>query len=162
MGGYSAYAGFVAWLIYRVPPWRWGPLAVVGSAASVLINLNTFPLMSWYTVDGLLLIACGYLVIAAAIRRGSRAAVLIGFLLPGIAALTKQSFIPAPAFGWLLLIPGFRHLSWTARLRDLVITGLIGAVPTIAFLVWISLLGGMQALRAHLRAAAFDYWQPLP
>jgi hypothetical protein len=158
---YSAYAAVFAWLIFRLPPWKWGPLAVVGSATSVLINLNTFPLMSWYTVDGLLLIACGYLIIAVAIRRGSRAAVLVGFLLLGIAALTKQSFIPAPAFGWLLLIPGLRHLSWKARLRDLVITGLIGAVPTIAFLVWISLLGGMQALRAQLLGGAFVYGQPL-
>src|SRR6266446_5125765 len=98
---YAAYAVLFAWLIYEAVPWRWGVVAVIGAAGSVLVNLNSFPLMSWYTVDGLLLVAGGFVAVARGAHRRSWLLVGLGFLLMGAAALTKQSFVPAPAFGWV-------------------------------------------------------------
>jgi len=158
---YAGYAVLFAWLVYGIAPWRWSILAALGAAGSVLVNLNTFPLIAWYTVDGLLLIAGGYLAVARGAQRRSAGMVAFGFLLLGTAAVMKQSFVPATAFGWLLLVPWLRELPWVVRIRALILTGLIGAVPAAAFVTVISLLGGFQALRSQLLGTAFVYGRPL-
>jgi hypothetical protein len=161
MAEYTAYGILFAWLIYNFAPWRWGALAAGAAAATVLVNLNSFPLMAWYTADGLLLVAAGYLVIDRGVRRRSIRVVAVGFLLLGIAALTKQSFAPGPAFGWLLLLPWLRELRWGVRFRALVGTGVLGSLPTIAFVAAISLLGGFTALRTQLLGAGLVYGRSL-
>ena len=158
---YAAYAILLAWLIYDTVPWRWGALGVIAAAGSVLVNLNSFPLMAWYTVDGLLFVAGGYVAVARGVHRRSWLLVGLGFLLIGAAALTKQSFVPAPAFGWVLLAPWLRVLAWPARFRMLVVTGLVGALPSLAFVAVISLLGGFSALRTQLLGVGFIYGRPL-
>lgn len=158
---YSAYAILFAWLIYALAPWRWSLLAALGAAGSILVNLNTFPLIAWYTVDGLLCIAGGYVVIAGGVRRRSMKRIASGFLLLGVAAITKQSFAPATLFGWALLLPWLQDLDWAARFGKIVFTGIFGALPTIAFVGTISLLGGFAALRAQLLGAGFVYGRAL-
>jgi hypothetical protein len=158
---YVAYAVLFAWLIFEVAPWRWGVVMAAGTAVSVLVNLNIFPLMSWYTVDGLLLVAGGLVVVARGVRVDSRATILAGFVVVGLAALTKQSFVPAPAIAWLLLAPRLARASWGGRLRELFWTGFAGALPTLIFVGVISALGGVGAMRAQLLGAAFIYGRPL-
>ena len=158
---YTIYAVLLAWLIFDIAPWRWRLLPAAAAAASVLVNLNTFPLMSWYTVDGLMLVAAGYVCVREGARRASRRHIIAGFILLGLAALTKQSFVPAPAFGWMLLGPWLAAASWRQRLTRLVGTGLVGALPSLAFVAVISLWGGFQALRTQLLGGAVVYGGPL-
>lgn len=158
---YAMYAMLFAWLIYNLAPWRWGVLAAMAAAASALVNLNSFPLMGWYTADGLLLVAGGYVLIARGVERQSARAVATGFLLLGMAALTKQSFAPAPVFGWILLVPWLQDLAWPARLRSLISTGLLAAFPSLVFVTTISLLGGFAALRTQLLGNGLVYGRSL-
>jgi hypothetical protein len=152
----------LGWLIYGAAPWRWGIAATAGVAGSILVNMNTFPLMAWYTIDGLLLVSAGLILIAAGVARGSRIVWLIGFLVVGVAAATKQSFVPATAFAWLLLIPILRAQSWRTRALTLLVTGIMGSLPLLTYLSWISIEGGFEALRSQLLGgAAFVYGRPL-
>jgi hypothetical protein len=161
MSEYTAYGILLAWLIYELAPWRWGLIAAIGAAGSVLVNLNTFPLLAWYTVDGLLFVAAGYVVIASGVRRRSMKRVAVGFLLLGSAAITKQSFAPATAFGWVLLLPWLKEIGWARRFQKLAFTGIFGALAPVAFIVTISLLGGLAALRMQLLGAGFVYGRSL-
>jgi hypothetical protein len=158
---YVAYAVLFAWLVYEVAPWRWGLAAAAAAAWSVLVNLNRFPLMAWYTVDGLLLVALGLLMVRYGVRRESWRIIATGFLVLGLAALTKQSFAPATALGWLLLVPRMRTESWRHRLRDLFVTGMYGAAPLIIFAASISALGGAHQLRSQLLGSPLVYGLPL-
>jgi hypothetical protein len=158
---YVAYAALFAWLIFDLAPWRWGVAMAAGVATSVLINLNIFPLMSWYTVDGLLLIAAGMVIVRSGVKRDSWPVILAGFAVVGLAALTKQSFVPAPAFAWLLLAPRLVHASWRVRIEELFWTGLAAAVPSLLFVGVISALGGLHQMRAQLLGAQFIYGRPL-
>jgi hypothetical protein len=158
---YVAYAIALAWLIAGTRPWRWRMVFVAGVIVSTLINLNTFPLMTWYTVDGLLLVAAGMVVVAAGVRRESLRLILLGFVIVGAAAVTKQSFIPAPAFAWLLMFDYLRKRGARRAVGVLVLTGAAAALPSLAFLGWIVLMGGLHAIRAQLLGGAFVYGYPL-
>jgi hypothetical protein len=158
---YCAYGLLFAWLIYRLPPWRWGLVAVAGTIGSILLNLNSFPLMAWYTVDGLLLVAGGLLAVHYGVQRKSDWVLIIGFLLLGSALVTKQSFVPAPVLGWVLTVPRLRLEGWSARLRTVLLTGLVAALPLAMFAGYISLMGGLGGLRAQLLGGAFVYGRPL-
>jgi len=157
LGEFVAYSVLFAWLVYEVAPGRWSLAMTAGGAASVLVNLNRFPLMAWYTVDGLLLVAAGLLVVRTGVSRGSWRVIVAGFVLLGLAALTKQSFVPATAIGWLILWPRLRTESWGQRVRDLVVTGAYGAAPFILFVAAISALGGFTQMRHQLLGSALVY-----
>src|SRR5438309_882525 len=60
---FAGYAILLAWFIYESPPWHWGPVRIAAAAASMLVNLHTFLLTSWYTVDGLLCSAIGLVLV---------------------------------------------------------------------------------------------------
>lgn len=113
--------------------WLW---AGIGVAA--LVNVHTMPLMAWYTVDGLLLVALG----AHLLRHGQRPWVRgVALVLLGCAPLCKQSFFLAPLIGlWLL---------WRHRRGDLAgrwgwarALGLL-ALPGAAYALWITAAGGL-------------------
>ena len=158
---YVGYAVLFAWLISAVVPWRWGVVMSAAAATSIFLNMNVFPLMAWYTVDGLLFVAAGLLVVNVGVRRESFRLIVLGFLLLGAAALTKQSFVPAPAVGWLLTVPRLLPLGWVGRAREVVLTGFAGAVPSLLFVAVISAAGGFHALRSQLLGGAFVYGRPL-
>ena len=158
---YAAYALLFAWLIYSVAPHRWGVAMAAGAAGSMLVNLNVFPIMTWYTVDGLLCIAAGFVLIQQGEARGSRLMTSIGFVVVGLAALTKQSFVPAPAFAWLLLWERLRPVPWSSRIAMLVRTGVLAATPSLIFIAVISALGGFHELTTQLLGTGFVYGRPL-
>jgi hypothetical protein len=158
---YTGYAILFAWLIYELAPWHWTVIATLAALGAVLVNLNTFPLIAWYTVDGLLFVAAGYVVVARGVRLRSTRRVAIGFLLLGVAAITKQSFAPATVFGWALLLPWLQEIGWTARVRILLLTGICGAIASLAFVGTISLLGGFHAVRVQLLGTGFVYGRSL-
>jgi len=147
---YVAYTALFAWLVYEIAPWRWSVSMTMAAAGAVLVNLNRFPLMAWYTIDGLLLVAVGLLLVQRGVKRNDWATICVGFFILGLAGLTKQSFVPATGLGWLLLWPRLMRTSWRQRLRDLVMTGVYGATPLILYLLVISGLGASRALRTQL------------
>ena len=158
---YAGYAVLFGCLISRRAPWRWTVAMAAGVAGSILVNLNVFPIMAWYTVDGLLLIAAGFVLVDRGVARASQAMIGAGFMLIGAAALTKQSFVPAAAFGWLLLWPVLRRATWTSRIRWLVVTGLLAAAPSVAFIAAIAVLGGFRPLLTQVLGGGFVYGRPL-
>lgn len=158
---YVAYAVLFAWLIYALAPWRWGVAMVAGCAWSVLMNMNIFPLFAWYTVDGLLFVAAGLVVVQAGVTRDSFRLIAVGFLLVGTAALTKQSFVPGPAIAWLLLLPRLMPMGWTERVKQLVLTGVLGAVPSLIFVAVIAAFGGFVQLRHQLLGGAVVFGEPM-
>src|SRR5258707_15287685 len=113
-----------------------------GAVRSMLIILYVFPIMTWYTADGLLCIAAGFVLIQQGEARGSHLMTSIGFVVVGLAALTKQSFVPAPAFAWLLLLDRLRPMPWSSRMAALGRTGMLAASPSRAFITAISAVGG--------------------
>ena len=161
LGEYVAYATLFAWLILERAPWRWGLVMSLGTALSVLVNLNVFPIMSWYTVDGLVFLAAGFLVITYGVRRDSWRTILAGFFVVGLAALAKQSYVPAPAFAWLVLVPRLAGLPWAARVRALIGTGIVAALPSVAYLAVVAALGGLDEMLRQLFSAGLVYGRPL-
>ncbi len=158
---YAAYGILFGWLIYALSPKRWSLAMAAGAAGSMLVNLNVFPIMAWYTVDGLLLIAAGFVLVRIGTERDSTRLIAAGFLVVGLAALTKQSFVPAAAFAWPLMWERLRGVRWPARVRWLIITGLLAATPSVIFITVISALGGLGDLQAQILGTDFTYGRAL-
>lgn len=161
LGEFVAYTIAFAWLIYEVAPWRWNLAMVAGAMAATLVDMNRFPLMAWYTVDGLLLVGAGLLLVRSGARRGSWTTIAAAFVVLGFAGLTKQSFAPAVALGWLALWPRLRSLSLGRRLKDVVMTGAYAAAPVVIYVAAIAAAGGFRAMRAQLLGAPLVYGQSL-
>jgi hypothetical protein len=159
---FLGYAILLAWLIYDNSPWRWGWLAAAGAAASMLVNLHTFLLTSWYTIDGLVLVASGLLLIHQGVRRQRSLLSRIGFLLLGMALITKQSFFLAPVLGWVLLLPRLQRLP-SRRLQavEVLVTGLLTAAAGIVYSVWVGLGGGLSAMLTQLTSGSAVYGREL-
>jgi hypothetical protein len=94
-----AYTLAFARLAYRRPVREWSTTQVVGAAAAVFVNLHSFPLMAWHTIDGLFFVAVGLTVLHAGLSRDHRARVYAGLVLLGCALVMKQSFVAAPIIG---------------------------------------------------------------
>ena len=138
-----AYSILLALLGLRRPFWRWSVPEVGLVAASVLVNLNTFPLMVWPTVDGILLVAAGAVLLHRGLERERLGFVVFSFVLLGAATAMKQSFWPAPFFAGLWLIaaaPGARRLIWLAAA-----VCAAGVVPA-AYLGVVALGGGLDEM----------------
>lgn len=101
----------LAALLTRRPVLTWGPLLTAGVAATALVNLHTFPLMAWHTIDGIAATASGWWALDAGLRSGSAWQRRGGLLLLGWAALTKQSFVLAALVGLVILLATSSNLS---------------------------------------------------
>ena len=91
-------------LVTRVSPLRWGPLLTLLVAAAAVVNLHTFPMMAWHTIDGIALTAVGWWLVDAGLRSGSAGRRRTGLFLLGFAVMVKQSFMFAVPVGVLLLL----------------------------------------------------------
>ena len=134
----------------------WGPLFTGLVAAAALVNLHTFPLMAWHTIDGIFLVACGWWALRAGLRSGEALPRYGGLFLLGMAAFTKQSFVFAAACTLTYLFARHRlsilDILWTSAfplaysgfvalsggLRPMIeqLGGAHGAWPQRAFTVW--------------------------
>lgn len=117
--------------------WRW-PLVLL-ALAGFLLNLHSFPLMSWHTADGLLVVVASLAFVQIAFEQRRFPALAVGFLLAGYAPLIKQSFLLAPILvvAWTIYsmhehAPGG---TWSRR-RILGTCSLLLVVP-MAYLVWL-------------------------
>jgi hypothetical protein len=150
----------LAALTYRRPLSRWGLVASVGAAIAVLVNLHAFPLMAWYTVDGILLVALGLVLVEFGLRRRSNIRVDLGLLFLGAAVVTKQSFAPAAAIGLARLAISTARAGWP-RPRRLLLGGLFAVLPATLYLAVIGLAGGFPDLVQQLTSARFIWGREL-
>ncbi|QWF83920.1 hypothetical protein [Amycolatopsis sp. CA-230715] len=121
----------LAVLVTRKPLLTWGPGLTALVAAAALLNLNSFPLMAWHTIDGIALTAVGAWALDSGLRSGSPLARRAGLVLLGMAPLVKQSFAPAAVLGlaWLAMHPSTRRpVRWPRLLVDLCCLAACGAV----------------------------------
>lgn len=95
-------------LLQRKPLGRWGPSEIALTLIAFMVNLHTFPLLSWHTVDGLLLSTLAFVVLDKAFTEQSARLLRVGLLLAGATPLIKQSFAPVPliVIAWMV---------WTVR-----------------------------------------------
>ncbi len=135
-------------LMLRERPVRLGPAVLAATVAAAAINLHTFALMAWYTVDGLVLVAVGYALVLTGVRSGSRWRVLAGLFLIGVATTTKQSFAPAALIGLAVAFQGRGR--WVRRTRvDVVAALAAAALAPACYVLAVSAAGGLSELVAQ-------------
>ena len=115
--------------------WRTGlspAMRFVLMAFALILNINTWPIMAWHTMDGVFLgITALWLVMRAdqVGNTGSRARAALwagAWLLAGAAPLVKQGFVLVPVLvlGLLVITEQWRGLRWAP----------VSAVPLLAYL----------------------------
>jgi hypothetical protein len=117
--------------------------------ACVLLGLHQFPVIAFYTMDGLLLVGSGWLLIQRAIEERSTRQLVVGFALLGVASTVKQSFWFAPlvAFSWLLIA---LYPDRGALLRHGTRAIAACAAAPLAYLAFVTAGGGFSEMRAEL------------
>lgn len=153
----TTYSLMFAALIYRLDYRRWGLLRSLGAAGSVLVNLQTFPLMAWYTIDGLLLVATGLVCVETGLGRGRGGPVRIGLAMLGAAVLVKQSFFLAPVLGVVRVAWAVRSEERRGALRTATMAALTAAVPLVLYVCAVAVAGGFAEMRRQLASAAPVY-----
>jgi hypothetical protein len=143
---------WLAVLVLDRPVRTWGvPLYALVTAAA-LVNVHTFPLMAWPTIDGLVLVSGGLLAIVRGRRAGSAALCAVGALACGAAPVTKQSFALAPVLA-LVLLRVHRDRRWGA-LACLVLPGAL-------YVAWVVAGGGWGAMTDQLLGGRAAYGHEL-
>ena len=107
-----AYTVLFALFVFDRPvrSWRGWQYGVVTIA--VFVNVHVFPVMGWPTIDGLLFIAAGLMLLRTGTRRPFRGATYSGLALFGLSAVMKQSFYPVPLLGFV-----WATYLWSGRRR---------------------------------------------
>ena len=137
----------LAWLVLEQVPWRWGVGAILGVAASALINLNTVPLMPWYTTDGLVLASLGLVLLREGLTRERRPLIALAFGSLALAAMAKQSYAPVVLVGVVWLVVASPPAVRPARLA-LALTS--AAVPLVTYAASVALRGGWSPMVQQL------------
>ena len=147
-----AYTILFAALVTGRAPWEWGVARSLVVVAAVMVNLHTFPLLTWHTIDGLLVISAGLVMITYGWER--RAVFLLGFFLLGYALLVKQSFGPAGvlAAGYAI-VRAWRREGFAPMLARVFQAGVVGLVPPVLYALVIYASGGGHDLVHQLRQA---------
>jgi hypothetical protein len=157
-------------LITRTSPLRWGPMRTLLVAAAAVVNLHTFTMMAWHTIDGIFLTAVGWWLVDSGLRSGSAWRRRIGLVLLGFAVMTKQSFMFALPAGVLLLLfhpsvnlrENARSGRWWGRfVVDLLFLGSVGIV----YAAFVTAAGGLKPMIEQLTGGAgawgdnlYDFW----
>lgn len=151
-----AYSVLFGAFLFRRGPRRWTVVESLAVAAAVLVNIHTFPLMTWQTVDGLLFTALGLVLIDG--RDGAiqprRAAA--GMFCLGLAVTMKQGFFAAPLAGlWILWrrerAGSRRWITWIAA----------AALPGLIYLGTLTAFGALPDTLSELTAHRGVWGRPL-
>ncbi len=145
-------AVLVGWLVIGRPPARWRAWEGVAVAASALISIHGFPLMDWHTIDGVLLVALGFVLV-----QYPRATVA-GFIALGAALVVKQSFFLAPLLGVAMVAA---RTAPAARFATVVRSVLWAAVPGALYVIVISAFGAFSSFVRELTGARPIYGRDL-
>jgi hypothetical protein len=152
-------------LLTQTSPLRWGPMRTLLVATAAVINMHTFPMMAWHTIDGIFLTAVGWWRLDAGLRSGSAWSRRIGLVLLGFAVMTKQSFMFAVPVAVLLLLfhPSVRRdgRRWGRTIVDLLF---LGSIP-IVYAAFVTVAGGLQPMIDQLTGGVgawgqnlYDFW----
>jgi hypothetical protein len=152
-----AYSLLFGTFLFRRDPLRWTLTESLAVTAAALVNLHTFPLMTWYTIDGLLFTALGLVLAQAAAGSGSRRQELAAMLCLGVAAAVKQSFIPAALLGVAVLWSGPIRDGIRPALRHL----LIAAIPGLVYFGVLASFGALPDALKQLTAGRPVYGRAL-
>ena len=132
-------------------------------AIATVVSLHTFPLMAWHTIDGVLLVAAGLVLL----ERGEGSGRWVGFasgVLLGASVVVKQSFAPAVVLGaaWVAVAGHRRGAAWVVAgrrrggsvLYALAVYGLGAVVPGALYVLRVAAAGGLGTAREQLGAGA--------
>ena len=133
---------------------RWPLIALAGALAAWAINVHTFTLMPWHTIDGLLVLAVGIAILSSA-SGSSRYRVPLAFVILGLGPLTKQGFAFAPLVG--IIYAFYKGIYREKALKRVGFHALLAATPTVLYVATIAVLGGGQAMASQLSATAPDW-----
>jgi hypothetical protein len=139
-----AYSLLFGWLIFDASPARWGPARWLAASASALVNMHTFLAISWYTIDGLLFVALGSVLLRAGLRDERPWVRRAGLLALGFAPLAKQSFYLAPLLGLAAVAWQGRSHSAARRLRTVLGSGALLALPLLSYVTWLAAENGFR------------------
>jgi hypothetical protein len=120
-----------------------------GAVAAVLIGMHQFPIIPFYTIDGLVGTGVGFLLFRRGLAERSNRKLAVAFLLFGITATTKQSFWFVPFFSgaWLVAALAIRRSSiW----RPLAVSATSCALAPCAYISYVTAGGGFSQMRAEL------------
>ena len=148
-----AYSALLAAMTFRTPFHRWGVLHIAMVGAATAVNLNTFPIMAWYTIDGILLCSLGVYVLVSGRPSPSPLRIAVAMLLVGSAALMKQSFAPAIPLAALAVAVVRLPAGWRRCLRDAVVAGAAATVPLAVYAAWVGAAGGWSDMVRQLTSA---------
>lgn len=138
-------------LVFRAVPPRWTLPQTSLVLAVLVVNIHTFPLMEWSTVDGVLLTLVGLVLLRPVsgatpgrTRRWS------GLLVAGAALTMKQSFVLAPILA--AAVASWPELSHgrPAFFRRLLCSGVIAATPAAMYVGVLTALGAGPAMATQL------------
>lgn len=144
-------------------------LVAVASVGVMLLNLQTFPLTPWHTVDGMACAAGGWFLLADGLDRRSSGRRRFGLFLVGFATICKQSFALVPLVAVCMLVArraDYRR-SWRSRRTPVTDALMLVSAPA-AYLLWVALAGGLQDAVTQLTASPavwsrpmlFEIWRP--
>jgi hypothetical protein len=134
-----------------------------GVVVAVLVDLHRFPVLSFYTIDGLLLISAGYLLVQRALDPLRLGRIAWAFGLVGAATTVKQSFWLAPVlvFVWVALTLSRRGTPRSQFKRVVAVAVGACALAPAAYVIWVTLGGGFHEMWIELTGAAPAYGSSL-
>jgi hypothetical protein len=154
IGEFVSYSVLFGLVIFDRRLRDFSPAAVLGICAAVLISIQQFLIIPFYTIDALVLLAGGFLLLEHGLRTADSRRLVTGALLLGVAATTKQSFWFAPIIGGLWVL-GLLLSQRRVTLRQFVWICVAGAAPMGVYAAWVSVhSGGFSAMRNQLFGTA--------
>ncbi|MFL5963598.1 MAG: hypothetical protein ACJ757_11980 [Gaiellaceae bacterium] len=149
---FVAIGVFFSLFVYRK---RLGDLSfpeAVGVVVAVLVGIHQFPIIPFYTIDGLALVGAAFLLLQRGVHSRRLAHIAPAFGLLGVAATTKQSFWFAPFFAFAWLVASFHRQHAPPRQlarAALAAVGACAAAPA-AYVAYVAIGGGWAEMRAEL------------
>jgi len=149
---FVGYALLFALIVYRRRLVELSSAEIAGVACAALVSIQTFLIIPFYTIDALVLLGAGWLLILRAHDLRS-ASLRFGFLFLGLAATTKQSFWFAPILAVLGVAFAWRAAGRRVVLVESVRALAVGVAPGALYAIWVTANGGLHDMMSQLFGA---------
>ena len=143
-------------LLLRRKVATWGATAIGLTVIAFIGNLQTFPLMSWHTIDGILLAVTSLLFFELGVERRSRKLLAAGACIAGFAPLVKQSFFLVPVLAllsWIVLELRKRSNGEAPRWWDIALVIPLMGLPGVSYVAWVVGTSSWSATRNQILGA---------
>jgi hypothetical protein len=130
-----------------------------GAVICVLVGIGQFPIIPFYTIDGLLFVGVGFLFLQRSLRTPGTWRLVVAFAAFGVAATTKQSFWFAPflALAWLLAARCRSRVSRAELLRGVTVAVASCAVAPALYVGYVVAGGGWSEMWSELTGTTAVY-----